>query len=90
MLQVVVDVACHMLERAERKTDELCRAYGGSFAHDGRVRICTKNRWHSDSHAYEFVAMVGHPYPTRGHHLMGITRWPNTDGHSPTVFNAKD
>lgn len=41
-----------------------CHAYGGQQRHVSlkespeiafEVRLCTKNRWHSDSHAYEFV-----------------------------------
>lgn len=39
-----------------------CHAFGGVVEHTKlpappafRVRVCTKNRWHTDSHAYEFV-----------------------------------
>lgn len=39
-----------------------CHAYGGQVRHAKlpeppamEVRVCTKNRWHTDSHAYEFV-----------------------------------
>lgn len=39
-----------------------CHAYGGHSAFtkmpdplDQQVRVCTKNRWHTDSHAYEYV-----------------------------------
>ncbi len=29
-----------------------CRSYGGSLG-DGRVRLCSKWRWHTDSHAFD-------------------------------------
>ena len=40
-----------------------CHAFGGIIRHiklpdpmvGMEVRVCTKNRWHTDSHAYEFV-----------------------------------
>ena len=31
-----------------------CNAYGGTMD-DGRVRTCDKDRWHTDSHTYEFL-----------------------------------
>jgi hypothetical protein len=34
-----------------------CRAYGGAMP-DGRVRLCGLDRWHVDSHAYEFEEAV--------------------------------
>jgi hypothetical protein len=47
-----------------RPHGELCMAYGGvgwDVAGSGemdlvhRPRVCAKDRWHSDSHAYDFV-----------------------------------
>lgn len=38
-----------------------CHSYGGSVKHSRlpaigiEVRLCTKSRWHIDSHAYEYV-----------------------------------
>ncbi len=39
-----------------------CHAYGGQERHSQlpaplykEIRLCTKNRWHTDSHTYEFV-----------------------------------
>ena len=29
----------------------LCRSYGGTLA-NGQVRLCDKERWHTDSHTY--------------------------------------
>jgi len=32
----------------------ICRAYGGTNDHGG-VRLCSKRRWHSDSHTYDWT-----------------------------------
>jgi hypothetical protein len=49
-----------------------CFSYGGEVRHVKlplqpayEVRVCTKNRWHSDSHAYEFVKFP-YTYPKEG------------------------
>lgn len=42
------------LEKAEFHTRELCWKYGGTRA-DGKVRVCEKSRWHTDSHAFNWT-----------------------------------
>lgn len=43
-----------LLDRLDAFHNEPCNAYGGSGA--DQVRLCSKRRWHIDSHTYEFVA----------------------------------
>lgn len=49
-----------------------CHSFGGVVRHTKlpdppayEVRVCTKNRWHVDSHAYEFVRFP-YKYPMEG------------------------
>lgn len=43
------------LDLAQLCTNQKCLAYGGKQISNGQVRLCTKTRWHWDSHAYTWM-----------------------------------
>lgn len=43
-----------------------CLSYGGTMP-DGRVRLCSGDRWHRDSHTYEFGLAESAPAPDLDH-----------------------
>lgn len=48
----VTSLAVITLDRIGALTKEQCRAFGGMNLN--MIRVCTKWRWHTDSHSYEW------------------------------------
>jgi hypothetical protein len=55
----------------QREPGGLCLAYGGTMP-DGRVRLCGGDRWHGDSHAYEFGLAESAPAPDLDHDPVAL------------------
>lgn len=55
-MRFLEDLAVRFLERRGALTKDRCGSFGGAKQHTTMpvVRVCTKWRYHTDSHAYEW------------------------------------